>query len=245
MNINLLTFCSSNYVINKNIVPNEAKSLNIFNNIFALNENDLDKEIYNVIQTRIKKYGERLYGYSSWRPYLILKYLNQINDNDILVYMDSDFISLNENINVTNTYILNVIDRLKNNKIGIIGQGGEGSNDLLYTTYKLRKCVEKYLNYEFSFEELNNWQYASGLIFIRKCKKSIEIIKLWNEILQNNFELVTDIHNNDKDNYDGFIDNRHEQSIWSLLCKYYHIESTDIPIYDIFFNWNYNFNKYK
>lgn len=243
----LLTFCSSNYSnerINKNIVPNEAKSLDVFDEIISLDEYNLDKYIYNIIQERIKKYGYRLYGYSSWRPYIILKYLNQINDGDILVYMDSDFISLSENKSHKQELFKDIFNKLEKNDIGIIAHFGEVSTDLLFTTTKLRKCIEKYLNYNFTFNQLNNLQYASGIIYIKKCKNSINIINLWNEILQNNFDLVTDAYNNDPDNYEGFIENRHEQSIWSLICKYYNIENDEIDIYGEFMNYKYNYKQY-
>lgn len=230
----LLTFCSSNYYVNQNIVPDAARQLGIFNDIFALNEYDLDEHIYNIIQNRMNIYGPRLYGYSSWRPYLILNKLNDIEYNDVLVYMDSDFIHLADNIEHKIELFDNVFNRLQINKHGIIGHYGECSNDLKYTTTKLKKCIENYLHYEFSWNQLNDYQYASGIIYIRKCDASINIINQWNDILQNNFDLVTDAHNKDNDNVDNFIENRHEQSIWSLLCKYYNIESDNIDIYKEF-----------
>ena len=244
MKIYLLTFSSTNYNYSKNIVANEAATLNIFDNIWAYDENDLDPYIYNIIQERIKKYGWRLYGYSTWRPYLILKHLKEIEYGDILIYFDSDFISLNENIEKTRNFILTDINRLITNKHSILVRYGESSDDLLYTTTKLRKCIENCLKYKFTLNELISAQYSSNTIFIKKDYKSLKIINLWNNILQNNFDLVTDIHNDDDDNPIGFCDNRHEQSILSLLCKYYHIEPIVTPIYDLFFNHNYDYEKY-
>ena len=46
--------------------------------------------------------------------------------------------------------------------------------------------------------------------------------------MKNNIDAITDIYNNDKNNHITFIDNRHDQSVCSLLAKYYKINNLDI-----------------
>src|SRR5690606_14929140 len=53
---------------------------------------------------------------------------------------------------------------------------------------------------------------------IKKCKKSISIISQWLEVFKKDFNLV-DNSPSSSENFPGFIENRHDQSVFSILCK--------------------------
>ena len=44
----------------------------------------------------------------------------------------------------------------------------------------------------------------------------------------NNIDAITDVYNNDKVNHSTFIENRHDQSVCSLLAKYYKINTLNL-----------------
>jgi hypothetical protein len=65
-------------------------------------------------------------------------------------------------------------------------------------------------------------QICSGIIFIKKCQKSIKIIEKWLKVFYDDFSLVDDTPSKSP-NFNEFIENRHDQSIWSILAKLNHV----------------------
>lgn len=219
----LLLFCSSNYFnINENLIKNRY---NLFDEVKLLNENDLDNYIKKIVNDIITKYDKKGYGYWIWKSYIILQELNVLNDDDILVFLDIHCID----DNLKNKFD-DIINKLQHQPV-IIGK--LGYNDLIYTTSKLRKHVEKYLNYKFTDDQLNNIQYEGGLIFVRNCQQSRTFIEQWFNIMLSGIEYITNIYNDDAENHHTFIENRHDQSVVSLLYKYYNFKT---PVY---LDWNF------
>lgn len=76
------------------------------------------------------------------------------------------------------------------------------------------------------FEVLGNKAYthtrqvASGFVMLRKTQKTQMIMQEWLDIFYNHFELVDDSPS-PIPNDEGFIENRHDQSIWSMINKKY------------------------
>jgi len=65
---------------------------------------------------------------------------------------------------------------------------------------------------------LNSPQIEANRIFIKKTDISIEIINKWWNAVQNYPEFFTDSPSKIL-NKTNFAENRHDQSIWSVLCK--------------------------
>ncbi len=226
----LLLFLTSNYPIervNKDIIKNKY---NLFDEIKLLNENDLDDYIKPIVESNIIKYHNdnyplRGYGYWIWKPYIILQELNKLQEGDILVYLDVHCIddNLKDKFN-------DIIDKLQYQSIII---GTAGFNDYMYTTTKLRQHIEHFLNYKFTIEQLNDTQYEAGIIFIRNCVNSHNFIKQWFDIMMSNLDCITDIYDNDSENHETFIANRHDQSVISLLYKFYNYMTPD------YLNWDF------
>lgn len=229
----LLLFLTSNYPIervNKDIIENKY---NLFDEVKLLNENDLDDYIRPIVESNIKKYKNenfpnRGYGYWIWKPYIILRELNKLNEGDILVHLD-----IHCHLNVIKDKFNIIMDDLSEQSILL---GNVGFNDYMYTTTKLRHYIEDKLNYKFSEEQLNNVQFESGIQFIKNDSTSRKFIKTWFDLMLDGMDYVSDMYNNDNENHETFIENRHDQSVISLLYKYYNYKYID------YLNWD-NLNK--
>jgi hypothetical protein len=66
-------------------------------------------------------------------------------------------------------------------------------------------------------------QFQGGIIFIRKEKSTVEFVKKWISVFEQNFNLLNDSPSIIP-NISGFIEHRHDQSIYSLLCKEKHVD---------------------
>ena len=85
--------------------------------------------------------------------------------------------------------------------------------------------VYKHFNITKDSHIINSQQIQAGIIFIKKNNYSLNITKQWYEKAINNPELFVGdnrfiINKIDTNNqHDKFRDHRHDQSIWSILCK--------------------------
>lgn len=142
-------------------------------------------------------------GYWLWKPYFINKFLQQISEGDYLVYMDSGAFFIkdpSEYIEMTNT------------------EKGHISFSMIQRTSKWTKgdCfyeINKNKDYEFS--EKNQLQ-ATYLIFMNNKFTRYFVSKWLGYCCKDN--LITDSPNIHLSNMQDFIDHRHDQSIYSLLC---------------------------
>jgi hypothetical protein len=61
-------------------------------------------------------------------------------------------------------------------------------------------------------------QFWAGSFFIKKHIESETFLKKWNKVFNEDFHLVDDTPSKTP-NFNGFLENRHDQSVFSLLCK--------------------------
>ena len=149
-------------------------------------------------------------GYWLWKPYFILKTLKEkLNEGDYLIYTDAGIYYINKA-----SYVINI---LKDNKIDI----------WLYQISHKEKIYSK--RDAFILMEVDNSsysetrQYMGGIQIYRKSKLSEQFVEKLLFYSQDK-RIITDEPNTiGYPNYEGFIENRHDQTIASLLYKKYRI----------------------
>lgn len=143
-------------------------------------------------------------GYWLWKPYIVLKKLNEINFNDYLVYMDAGAKFVRDP-----SPILDQIDC----NIGML------FFDMIQPTYKWTKgdCFEKIPKHSSDFYPFfDRNQIQATYLFIRKTPTSVQFLESWFDFCQDP-QLITDCPSIYKPNPPGFIDHRHDQAILSLM----------------------------
>jgi hypothetical protein len=192
----------------------QAKQLNIFDKIIGYTTIYLvnDKEFWKSHGEFIKN-NKRGFGYWLWKPYLIKKTLELLDDGDILVYLDCGC-----EIDVRNKdKILELFEIVKTDKI--IGSFVKKSKESMWTKkdlfIELGALKSKYVYSE--------QRQATGLVLL-KCKEVVDLVNLWYKV-GSNYHLIDDSPSKEK-NFDIFKEHRHDQSIFSLLTKKYNIYST-------------------
>lgn len=202
-----------------NRICNEAKAFSIFDEIYGFDDNDLKKD--NIFWEKHGNFIEnnpRGYGYWIWKPYIIQKKLMELNENDILVYADC---GCKMNVHGKPRF-LEYIDMLDNN-----------SNNFGLISFRMGNLLEKrwtkqaILKWFMATEKMKNTgQFLAGVQIIKKNKHSINIINTWyNNMIP---QLINDDTKNEA-NY--FIENRHDQSIYSIIVKKFgSIQIQDEPL---------------
>lgn len=183
----------------------EAKRLEMFDEIRGFTEMDLknDKDFW----TKHGKFIEshrRGYGYWVWKPFLIQKVLDEIKENDILIYCDAGC-----QINIQGKRrLMEYIDMLNSN----VEDHGVISFQLEFEEFQYTKqAVFDQLQYE----ERNTLQCLSGIQIYKKNTHSKNIIHELKKYCEH-YNLIDDSLNIE---CNGFIENRHDQSVYSILVK--------------------------
>lgn len=147
-------------------------------------------------------------GYWCWKPQIILQSLSQLNDGDILIYADigCEFApQARENL-LKKLEILNKHDLVGFHLKGFMEKSWSKGD--IFTHFGVRGNKK--------FED--SYQIKSGVIFMKKSPKTLQLINEWLEIYYKHFSLIDDSPSNTP-NYPEFVENRHDQSIFSMLMK--------------------------
>jgi hypothetical protein len=141
-------------------------------------------------------------GYWLWKPYIILDMLNKINDGDYLIYMDAG-----ANLISDPTSYLEMIDSK-----GVLA---------FSMVQKTSKWTKGDCFFEINKINKDDWKDANQLqgtyVFFRKCEYSMSFVQKWLSLCEKE-NLITDQPNINMNNFVDFIDHRHDQAIFSLLC---------------------------
>lgn len=204
--IHLITYGDSNYTNSKKLLQNEAMNTNWFDTITVYGPNDLDNNFINKNIDILRR--RRGGGYWLWKPYIIHKRLNEINYDDYLIYLDAGC-KIN---NCGEARFYAYIEMLKNNDM-IAFQLDDNCFEKYYTTNE----IFDYFNIDKDSEIRNTKQYIGGILIMKKTHNTLNIINTCMDIVNNKPLLFTDDYNKNQMSY--FIDNRHDQSILSIIRK--------------------------
>lgn len=189
----------------------QAKEMNIYDGIFLYNEDDLDTNFRNHFSDKFVLKG---FGYWVWKPQIILQTLEKMNQGDILQYTDIGC-HLNKN---GKDRLKQYFEMANKSETGLLGFDMSKYMEYQYT----KGDLFDYFNLR-NNQEIFLGQIVSGIIFIKKCDKSIEIMKSFLQVFYDDFALVDDTASKSK-NFSEFREHRHDQSVWSLLAKIHNIQ---------------------
>ena len=192
----------------------QSRKLDLFDDYQLITDADLknDSEFWEQHKDFISK-NKRGYGYWLWKPYIIKKTMEKMNDGDILLYLDGGC-ELSET-QKTKGIMNECFEYVK--KDYIIGT--------LYPDIEMNWCKMDLLidlnlvNAPF----LKTYQRQGGTNMFLVCQKTKDIINEWYTI-SCNYHLIDDSPSFNK-NYSCFREHRHDQSIFSLLTKKYGVYS--------------------
>jgi hypothetical protein len=233
------TFADSRMKDSLTRIKKQAEEMNFFDEIQINDEDNLDANFREYFKDKLIK-GSRGYGYWVWKPQIILQALEKMNDGDILLYSDVGC-HLNKNGIERLKYYF---DRTNESETGLLvfqeckkieNNNLEHSNNNLERKYT-KGDIFDHFKVRDKEEIYNTGIIAATTFIIKKCENSQKIIKEWLDIFKTNFNLIDDSPSQ-SDNLEGFIENRHDQSIFSILCKLNNVNSISVSeIWQI--NWD-------
>lgn len=157
----------------------------------------------------------RGFGFWCWKPQVILQSLRQIDDGDILIYADigCEFVP---------SKAKSLLEKLKmlesNNIMGI---------SLPHPEFQWTKNdIFAHFGVENDARFTHSKQICATIIFMKKSAKTTQIIAEWLDIFKNHWNLIDDSPSRTP-NHKDFRENRHDQSIWSLINKKHGLKNFD------------------
>jgi hypothetical protein len=216
--IYLITYGSGKYELAKYRLKQEAEKSKFFDDIFVYGKKDINQSFLTkykeLFDSKIEG-GQKGDGFWIYKYYFIHELLKKINNNDIIFYIDAGCKIHKEGKERFNNYI----DILNRSNYGILSFQMNHLSEKNWTT----KQIFDYFNILTDSSIANSGQLVGGIFAIKKTDHIINIIKLFFKTLDDNYKLITNAYNK-IDQIDSFKDNRHDQSIFSVLRKIYGTE---------------------
>lgn len=171
---------------------------------------DIDQEFWQRNKEILE--AKRGNGYYLWKPYFLNKAYKELGEDDYLIYTDSGAIYVNK--------IQYLIECMNRQKVDIMVFSLP--HDMLERKYTKRDAFV--LMDCDSLEYADTTQTIGGYVVLRK-SKFVEDFLAEDLTYAQDPRIITDSSNvMGKDNYSGWIDHRHDQSVFSLMTKKYHLK---------------------
>ena len=224
------TYGDCNFINSRERIINEARITGLFDRCFFYSDLNLPGDEFFKKKNESNFFlevasSERIGGCGLWKPYIILKTLEQLNNGDILVYSDAGCkIETDIKSIIQFESLLLEIEKSSEGVIGI----KEPFIERHWTKGDVFEYFKVYEDPDFT----DTTQFGSGrLHIVKKCDHSSKIYSYWWEAAKERPDLFYDSPSI-VPNLNGFIENRHDQSVWSLICKKFEvIEKKDIDLF--------------
>ena len=202
-----ITYGNDNYKIQREFFKETAVKSTFFDEVRIFNADDINSQF--AIKTggrfTMKKGG----GYWLWKPYLIKKMFDEMNNNDLLFYFDAGSMVNSKGKSRFEDYVEMLFD----------SETGTIDFELPYREYQY--TLQETFNYFKSPENIiNTNQLMSTILIFRKCAHSSQLVNTWYDVACNNPVLFTDEFE-DLPQCEAFVAHRHDQSIFSVIRKQY------------------------
>ena len=184
------------YIQNQNNLIMSAAMYQIFDVIIPYQPHHIDPEYYEKHKEILSQ--KRGAGYWLWKPYVILKTLKMMQENDILLYLDSS--------SVLKEGVYKLLETAKTHEITVFPNFHKNRG------YLKRDILAKILNDNPSILDQTNIE--GNIILLRNTAKTREFIEEWLKYCEDP-DLITDSPS--KNEYPDFKDNRHDQAILTAL----------------------------
>ncbi len=187
--------------------------MELFDEIYIWNESNLNPDFREKFKDKLVP-GVRGYGYWCWKAQIILQVLERLEEDDLLCYADTGC-----HLNPKGRSRMEAYYQMtQNSASGILTfegpwtDGNWSKGDLL-----------KHLNVLNEPSITHTGTRVGTTFFIKKTTAAVNLVRAWKSIYEYDFSLIDDTQSNTP-NLPGFVEHRHDQSIFSILCKQHKAE---------------------
>lgn len=234
--LRLVSFADSRLWRSVERLRNQAENLGLFSSIDIFTEVSLDttstKQLRDLLKPELKGFG-----YWAWKPAVILESLKNSVEGDLLLYVD-----VGCHLNPKGSGRLDhYFETVRNANLGIVGfqayppMGSPIWDGRWIPSFPDAQWAKGDLLDHFEVrgraDIIETPTLGAGVILVRNCEGAKSFLEEWLHIMVENIALVDDSPST-TDNHPWFIENRHDQAVFSLLAK-----TRGIPVLSAFEYW--------
>lgn len=212
-------FADEGYARQQQLNTKSAYEKGMADKVFQYHPDDLTE-----LKTKYPEHFKikRGYGLWFWKPFLILKAMEQMVDGDYLFYCDSGAVFIDD------------IHKL------IPDMEEAGDDMMVFEQSLLARCFTKGETYKLlGCSDFSGNQLLGGYILLKKCAKSVEYMNAWLEAMSDIRILSAEKYNQSIVDHKDFISHREDQSVLTILCKKWGIVAHRDPSDCGIFPWQY------
>lgn len=221
MKIHFISYGNDRFKKSKERIKQEAIDFGEFDSVEVFGPEDLDEDFQKEYADVLS--AQRGGGYWIWKPQIIKQKLDKIDKDDLLLYLDSG-----STINPKGKKrFFEYIDVINKSQYGILAHPQIKHLEYVWTT----KQVFDFFDVELDSEIAQSPQLHGGGVFMKNCDHANFIFQTSLDTLRADRNLFTDYYADwskgkpqKQGQIKGFIENRHDQSIFSVVCKKYGAE---------------------
>ena len=213
--IHFITYGDEKFKVAKSRLLQQAEEFEEFKTIKGYSPKDIPRAFYEKHKHILKR--KRGGGYWLWRPIILMDALKKLNKDEFLVYLDAGC-NLNK---YGKKRFYEYITLLSSSEYGILsfqmsGNKGPGRVER-EKTWTIREIFD-YFKVNPQSDIGTSGQYLGGVFIMQKNKHCEDYMSKFIEAIEYDPFMCTDDYN-DKNQIPEFRENRHEQSISSVLRK--------------------------
>ena len=203
--------------------------------ILAFTEKDLDAEFRAKMKPHLVK-GSRGFGYWCWRPQVVLQALRKMADGEILLYADAGCHLNPKGLPRLRDY-LSMAD--ESDFVAFQGRSFLGTEnfDPLHHFNSVgmwtKGDVLDFFGVRGNRAIIDSGQYSGGVFLVKKSPRSEGFYRRYFALVEEHFELLDDSPSKSP-NLPEFREHRHDQAVFTLLCKEYGIRTLSTCEYGIY-----------
>ena len=218
--IKVLTFAKGNFIDSQEKLKEHLLFLGLKNQKH-MTDKDLPLSFLNEYDDILKL--KKGYGYCIWKPFIILEELSLIDEEEILLYIDSTDLP-------EKSFFDEIIKNFEISEYFFLNRGYNHGQWTKRDTFVLMGCDSK--------EYYDHVQLEAGVLGFKKTIFNKKLIQEWFEFSKNK-NILTELPNVcNLPNINNFIEHRYDQSILTNLFIKYNLISQNFGTDKIKFNFN-------
>tara|TARA_B100000902_G_C27258043_1_gene889067 strand:+ start:303 stop:1154 length:852 start_codon:yes stop_codon:yes gene_type:complete len=227
-----ITYGSQSFSLQKKHLTHLANSIDYFDHVVGFGPDDLSIDFKNKYKHYLDIYKGG--GYWIWKCEILRMILNEIKEGDLVVYSSAGS-SFNPNGKAKLEDYVNKLN--ESNKLSL-RFSLENHPEKNWTT----KEIFEYFDLSVESQIANSNQLIANHFIVKKNNDAVSLFNEFNELLEEDSSLITFKYDK-KNQIPTFIENRNDQSIFSVLNKIYgaYIIPTDETYYPIGDENQYNY----
>ena len=218
----LVAFCNSNFTQTKRRFRRQVNKFGMLTSHSVLDEEDLPIDFRRRHQSLLRQ-GVRGYGYWIWKPRIVLLALENLAEGEILIYVDVGFHVRRRGRARFSSWVTELASSTEDFLVfsSIYPEGyplGDGRKYTPRLEFQWTKgdTIDK-MGLRGS-RHLLSPQIGASIFLVRNSESSRKLIRDWANFMETDPSLIDDSPSVAPDT-PGFIEHRHDQSIFSLLIK--------------------------